>query len=258
MSVGSENSQETHFTPGGQFIIDQLKRTEFPDPITDERLLEVEPTSESQKFKAQEKEQIKKEKNQEDVVEGTVVPFAFENTPKSFIDRIGSENDELFKTLQSTIKEGLDMEFIDKKKKKLSEIAQVAPVFSFKQFFLFFWYHMAFHLILGPILTWPLVHCIEGKVFAKNLIFSPQNNFSYNSTLTIWLFYIIAVSIAIKNHYDVEEDPNVRRLDLYPLYVTTFFLITRCFVVGTRYASTPPKIINRIRNFYADEEYYND
>ena len=92
-------------------------------------------------FKAQDKEQTKKDKNQEDVAEGTVVPFVFENTTKSLTDRFGSGSDELFKTLQSTIKDGLDMEFIDKKKKKLSEIAQVAPVFSFKQFFLFFWYH---------------------------------------------------------------------------------------------------------------------
>ena len=61
------------------------------------------------------------------------------------------------------------------------------------------------------------------------------------------MFYTTAIVIAIKNHYDVEEDPNVRRLDLYPIYVATFFLITRCFVVGTRYGSTPPKIINRIR-----------
>ena len=104
----------------------------------------------------------------------------------------------------------------------------------------------------------PIMLCIEGKVSTKNLIMTPQNNFSYNSTLIIWLFFIVAMAINIKNYYDVEEDPNMRRLDVYPLYVTIFFLITRCFVVGTRYGSTPPKIINSIRIADASQEYYDD
>ena len=70
--------------------------------------------------KAQDKEHVKKDQNQEDVAEGKVVPFEFKDTQtqKSLLTHfasVGSENNELFKTLQSTIKEGLDNEFIDKK-----------------------------------------------------------------------------------------------------------------------------------------------
>ena len=72
------------------------------------------------------KAQDKKDQVQEDVAEGEVVPFPFDDIQKSCHTRfesIDSVNDELFRTLQSTIKEALDMEFIDKKKKKLSSMA---------------------------------------------------------------------------------------------------------------------------------------
>ena len=120
--------------------------------------------------------------------------------------------------------------------------------FHFKQFLMMFTYHVLFYLVLGPLIPLILI-CFEKKVFLKNMLFLPSWSPFYLNQAIVWLFWVISVYIAVNNRYllDAEEDPEVRVLDIYPLYITFVMLITRCFIIAIRYGSMPPATILRLR-----------
>ena len=56
----------------------------------------------------------------------------------------------------------------------------------------------------------------------------------------IFGFYITAVIIAVIDRYEAynDEDPDRKKLDLYPLYLTIVCVITRIFIIAIRYGTS--------------------
>ena len=144
------------------------------------------------------------------------------------------------------------------KEKQLEIIDNGISQFHSNQFLRMFIYHVLFYMVLGPFLPLILI-CFERTVFIKNMDFVPSSSPFYLNQAIVWLFWVVGVFIAVKNHYDREdEDSEIRVLDTYPLYITLVMLITRCFIIAIRYGSMAPATFNKLRTQKMDETYYKE
>ena len=107
------------------------------------------------------------------------------------------------------------------------------------------------YTLLGPLSCIILI-CFENVNFLKNLGFWPSmNTFPFFGVQTMTSFLMIAVTvIGVNNRIDVTEPPtnltfstmgedeSTYLLDLFPLYIAWFMVISRYIIISIRHGTS--------------------
>ena len=135
-------------------------------------------------------------------------------------------------------------------------------MFSFKEFFRHWFYHMLTLFFFGPFGAIFIV-CLENSTYTDNMGFLPSktpfNLVLYIAQFMTWLLFAVPTYLWVRDQYESEEYHELHEsLDGFPLVLLVINIVTRCIIVGVRYGSTHTITLNSMRNGHMDEQAFNE
>eukprot|EP00347_Sterkiella_histriomuscorum_P012297 403369129 len=104
--------------------------------------------------------------------------------------------------------------------------------FSVKRFIKYYFYHLLFQMVLGPLSVF-ILRLFDNFTFLRNMGFYGFH-YSFYFQISQYIPFIVAVGI----YASVQGSDNAEYLDSTELWMALVVLFLRCFIVAIRYATT--------------------